>query len=86
MTGKGVKAMLECKQYPAPEIWKYVGARDHEGAKRKLNRYGVACFVNGRGESANFNITAITDPFKVYCVFDLGFFFVTELPNPFAVR
>lgn len=73
MTGKGVKAMLECKQYPAPEIWKYVGARDNEGAKRKLNRYGVACFVNGRGESANFNITAVTDPFKVYCVFDMGF-------------
>ena len=52
MTGKGVKAMLECKQYPAPEIWKYVGARDNEGAKRKLNRYGVACFVNGRKAKA----------------------------------
>lgn len=73
MTGKGVKTMLECKQYPAPEMRKYLGVKDNEGAKRKLNRYGVACFVNGRGDNANFNITAIQDPFKVYCVFDMGF-------------
>lgn len=56
MTGKGSKAMLECKQYPAPEIRNYVGVRDNEGAKRKLNRYGVICFVNGRGDNANLPV------------------------------
>lgn len=65
--------MLECKVYPAPEIWKYLGVKDNEGAKRKLNRYGVECFVNGSGEKASFNITAINNPFKVYCVFEMGF-------------
>lgn len=65
--------MLECKVYPASEIWKYLGVRDNEGAKRKLNRYDIVCFVNGRGENASFNITAINDPFKVYCVFEMGF-------------
>ena len=54
MTGKGEKTMLECKQYPASEIRQYVGVRDNEGAKRKLNRYGVACFINGRGDNPDF--------------------------------
>lgn len=59
--------------YPAPEMWEYLGVKNNEGAKRKLNRYDVSCFVNGSGENATFNITAIDDPFKLYCVFELGF-------------
>ncbi len=65
--------MLECKMYPATEIWDYLGVKSNEAAKRKLNRYGVVCFVNGSGETANINITAINNPFKLYCVFDMGF-------------
>ena len=33
----------------------------------------MAFFINGRGKDAVFNITAISNPFKVYCVFELGF-------------
>lgn len=74
MTGKGVKAMyLECKSYPASEILEYVGAKGNDAAKKKLNRYGVVCFVNGWGKNANFNIVDIPDPFKLYCVFSMGF-------------
>ncbi len=73
MTGKGVRAMLECKAYPAIEMWEYLGVKDNEGAKRKLNRYGIVCFVNGSGKNATFNIKQIDDPFKVYCVFEMGF-------------
>ena len=65
--------MLECKKYPAPEMWRYLGVKDNDNAKKKLNRYDVVCFVNGRAKNATFNITKINDPFKVYCVFEMGF-------------
>lgn len=65
--------MLECKAYPAPEMWQMLGVKDNQGAQRKLSRYGVRFFVNGWGKNASFNITAIDDPFKVYCILEMGF-------------
>lgn len=73
MIRKGVKALLECKAYPAPEMWQMLGVKDNQGAQRKLSRYGVRFFVNGWGKNASFNITAIDDPFKVYCILEMGF-------------
>ena len=73
MIRKGVKALLECKAYPAPEMWRILGVKDNQGAQRKLFRYGVRFFVNGWGKDASFNITAIDDPFKVYCIVEMGF-------------
>lgn len=70
---KGVKALLECKAYPAPEMWQMLGVKDNQGAQRKLSRYGVRFFANGWGKNASFNITAIDDPFKVYCILEMGF-------------
>lgn len=68
-----MKALLEWKAYPAPEMWQMLGVRDNQGAQRKLGRYGVRFFVNGWGKNASFNITAIDDPFKVYCILEMGF-------------
>lgn len=68
-----MKALLECKAYPAPEMWQMLGVKDNQGAQRKLSRYGVRFFVNGWGKNASFNITAINDPFKVYCILEMGF-------------
>lgn len=68
-----MKALLECKAYPAPEMWQMLGVKDNQGAQRKLSRYGVRFFVNGWGKNASFNITAIDDPFKVYCILEMGF-------------
>ncbi len=65
--------MLECRIYSAPEMWKYLHVKDNTQAQRKLNRYDVVYFVNGRGKDATFNILEIREPFKVYCVFDMGF-------------
>lgn len=65
--------MLECKAYPAPEMWQMLGVKDNQGAQRKLSRYCVRFFVNGWGKNASFNITAIDDPFKVYCILEMGF-------------
>ncbi len=38
-----------------------------------MERYGIVFEVQGRGESAVFTIKEITDPFKIYCITELGF-------------
>lgn len=73
MVRKGVMATLECRMYSAPEMWAYLGVKNNAKAKEKLNRYDVVYFLNGTGGNASFNITAIHDPFRLYCVFDMGF-------------
>ena len=66
--------MLEIGQtYPKPELSRIFGTRDKQGLDRKLIRYGIAFDVCGRGESATYTITAITDPFKVFAITELGF-------------
>ena len=65
--------MLECRMYPAPEIWKYLGVNNNSQAEKKIKRYEVDYFLNGWGKTANFNITEIKNPFRLYCVFDMGF-------------
>ena len=39
MNRKDGKAMLECKAYPAPELWQYLGVKDNANAQKKLDRY-----------------------------------------------
>lgn len=65
--------MLECRMYSAPEMWEYLGVKNNSQAQAKLNRYNIVYFLNGSGKNANFNILEIQEPFKVYCVFDMGF-------------
>ena len=65
--------MLECRMYSASEMCKYLGVRDNSQAKKKLDRYKIVYFANGRGKDVVYNILEIRDPFKVYCVFDMGF-------------
>ena len=65
--------MLECRTYAASEMCEYLGVKDNSNAKKKLNRYDIVYFLNGRGKTATFNIVKIREPFKVYCVFDMGF-------------
>lgn len=65
--------MLECRIYPAAELFAYLHTNDKEATNRKLSRYNVDYFANGWGSSLSYNITAIHDPFRLYCVFDLGY-------------
>ena len=65
--------MLECRMYSAPEMWKYLGVKDNAQAKKKLDRYDVVYFANGWGKNVVYNILEIREPFKMYCVFDMGF-------------
>lgn len=66
--------MLEIGQtYPKPELSLIFGTRDKQGLDRKLTRYGIVFDVCGRGERAAYTIHAITDPFKVFAITELGF-------------
>lgn len=49
------------------------GTRNMQGLQRKMERYGVVFDVFGRGETATFTITNIENPFKIYCITELGF-------------
>ncbi len=65
--------MLEERKYTKPEMTKMFGTRSVQGLKRKLEGYGIELDVLGRGENAIFIIKRIPDPFKLYCLTELGF-------------
>ena len=66
--------MLELKTYGFAEIAAYLQVRRSRGVRDKLRSYGVE-YSEGGGhadQSKTYTITAIQDPFKLFCVFDLG--------------
>ena len=65
--------MLECKKYSALELRRMMQAGNNDSLKKKLDRYNIDYSWSGRGNKAYFQIYEIPDPFKVYCVFNLGF-------------
>ena len=65
--------MLELRNYKASELSALIGGNDNQALQRKLNSWGVEYKFTGRGTNALFQITAIENPFKVYCITELGF-------------
>ena len=65
--------MLELREYTYAELSAYLGTTGNQATERKLNNYGIQFSEDGRGQDMTYAITAIPDPFKVFCVFDLGF-------------
>lgn len=66
--------MLETRLYKFAEIAAYLHAGHARGVRDKLTRYNVD-FIEGGGQrdqTKTYTITAIRDPFKLFCVFDLG--------------
>ena len=64
--------MLELTTYKPAEIGAYLGTFGKEATERKLKRYGIQYYTDGTRANLTYTITAIPDPFKVFCVFDLG--------------
>ena len=48
------------------------GTKDMQGLKRKMERCKTTFQVEGRGKSAVFKIKEITEPFKTFCITELG--------------
>lgn len=65
--------MLEVRKYKKPELTEMLGTKSVDNLKKKLDRYSVEYDVSGRGEKAIFDIKVINDPFKVFCITELGF-------------
>lgn len=64
--------MLEVRKYSIAELSAILGSTGKQAIDRKLERYGVEYTSTGRGQSLVYDITKITDPFKVYCITKLG--------------
>ena len=65
--------MLEIRKYTKPELTAMLGTKSVANIKKKLERYNVGFDAVGRGEKAIFDIKAINDPLKVFCITELGF-------------
>ena len=65
--------MLELRKYPKAELSEMFGTQDTEGLKRKLKRYGITFETIGRGQTLTFDIKAMEDQFKVFCITELDF-------------
>lgn len=65
--------MLECRTYAYLELSALFGTRDTQAIKRKLDRWDIQYTAKGRRALQTFEIQKIRNPFKVYCLLDLGF-------------
>lgn len=69
---KGFK-MIELKTYTMQELSEILGSRGKQGIDNKLNSWGIAFTSSGRGNQREYTITAIENPFKIYCLTELNF-------------
>jgi len=65
--------MLEERKYTKAEMTAILGTRSRQGIERKLKRYNVDFESQGSGANVIFTINKIPDPFKLYCITELGF-------------
>lgn len=65
--------MLEERIYTKPELTAMLGTKSVQGLKNKLEGYKVDFDHTGKGEKAIFDIKKINEPFKVYCITELGY-------------
>ena len=65
--------MLEVKTYSIQEIREILGSKTKQSIDGKLKRYDVLFETTGRGEKLIYTIKKFNDPFKVFCITELGF-------------
>lgn len=70
--------MLEYKTYSYRELSDLLGTRDNEGIARRLERWGIRFDKKGKGANTTYSISAMTNPFKVYCILELDFSSATD--------
>lgn len=65
--------MLELRKYEKAELAEILKTKDNHNIKQKLKRWGISYTQSGWGNNFEITITAIADPFKIYCITELGF-------------
>ena len=65
--------MLELKRYTREELAAIIGgSANRQPLKNKLDRYDVEYEIEGRANNCIFDIKAINDPCKLFCILELG--------------
>ena len=65
--------MIDLKRYTKAEMSAILHTNSKQGITRKLDRYGITYISEGRGDRLFITVTAIQNPFKVFCITELGF-------------
>ena len=65
--------MLEAKKYSFSELSTILGTKGKKNIEGKLGRYNIDYTLSGRGKNSTFDITAVNDELKVFCITDIGF-------------
>ena len=65
--------MLEVKTYSIQEMREILESETKKEIDRKLKSYAVEFETTGRGEKVSYTIKKLNDPFKVFCITELGF-------------
>ena len=73
--------MLELKQYSKKEISTILKSKTKQQIDRKLKGYEVEFESSGRGDTILYTINRLNDPFKVFCITDLGFTAQTDFKH-----
>lgn len=64
--------MIELRTYKISELSAIFHSNSKQSLERKLARYEIEYTVSGRGNDVSYEITAILNKFKVFCITELG--------------
>jgi len=65
--------MLELKEYTLTELSEILGSNGKGAVDKKLKSWGISYTTDEtRGENRKYTITDIENPFKVFCILELG--------------
>ncbi len=65
--------MIEERKYTISELSAVLGTNGKDNIEGKLQRYNIEYTVTGRSKDIVFDITAVNDKLKVFCILDIGF-------------
>ena len=60
--------MIELKKYTIHEMSAILNSKGKQAIERKLKGYDIEFITSGRGDDVVFEITAIQNKFKVFCI------------------
>lgn len=64
--------MIKIGTFSYLELKEILGANNKQAVDRRLKGYGVSFTSSGRGDKRVYEITEIENPFKLYCITELG--------------
>ena len=73
--------MIELRTYTKAEMAEILHTPTRQGITRKLDGYNISYICSGRGEDLKITITAIANPFKVFCITELGIPAQSDFPK-----